>query len=64
MKKCVCGKTITKYNVSSFKGFCCKRVYNYFKKLLKTNESISWLRLDKNDKVYRVAKKYKREFHK
>ncbi len=38
-------------------------VLNYFKKLLKTNESISWLRLDKNDKVYRVAKKYKREFH-
>ena len=38
-------------------------VYNYFKKLLKTNESISWLRLDKNNKVYRVAKKYKREFH-
>jgi len=39
-------------------------VYNYFKKLLKTNESISWLRLDKDDKVYRVAKKFKREFHK
>ena len=39
-------------------------VYNYFKKLLKTNESISWLRLDEDDKVYRVAKKYKREFHK
>ncbi len=38
-------------------------VYNYFKKLLKTNESISWLRLDIDDKVYRVAKKYKREFH-
>ena len=38
-------------------------VYNYFKKLLKTNESISWLRLDKNDKVYRVSKKYKRGFH-
>ena len=38
-------------------------VYNYFKKLLKTNESISWLRLDKDQKVYRVAKKYKREFH-
>ena len=36
-------------------------VYNYFKKLLKTNESISWLRLDNNDKVYRVGKKYKRE---
>tara|TARA_Y100001970_G_scaffold277292_1_gene381227 strand:- start:630 stop:1043 length:414 start_codon:yes stop_codon:yes gene_type:complete len=39
-------------------------VYNYFKKFLKINESISWLRLDKNDKVYRVSKKYKREFHK
>ena len=38
-------------------------VYNYFKKLLKTNEAISWLRLDKDDKVYRVSKKYKREFH-
>lgn len=38
-------------------------VYNYFKKLLKTNESISWLRLDEDDKVYRVSKKYKREFH-
>ena len=38
-------------------------VYNYFKKLLKTNESISWLRLNKQDQVYRVAKKYKREFH-
>ena len=38
-------------------------VYNYFKKLLKTNESISWLRLDMDDKVYRVSKKYKREFH-
>ena len=38
-------------------------VYNYFKKLLKTNESISWLWLDMDDKVYRVSKKYKREFH-
>ena len=39
-------------------------VYNYFKKLSKTNESISWLRLNKQDQVYRVAKKYKRDFHK
>ena len=39
-------------------------VYNYFKKLLKTNESISWLRLDNKDKVYRVGKKFKRGFHK
>ncbi len=38
-------------------------VYNYFKKLLKTNESISWMWLDKNHKVYRISKKFKREFH-
>ena len=38
-------------------------VYNYFKKKLKTNESINWLRLDSKDKIYRVSKKYKREFH-
>ena len=38
-------------------------VYNYFKKKLKTNESINWLRLDSTDKIYRVSKKYKREFH-
>ena len=30
-------------------------VYNYFKKLLKINESISWLSLDNNDKGYRVS---------
>ena len=39
-------------------------VYNYFKNFLKINEPISWLRLDKNNKVYRISKKYKREFHK
>ena len=38
-------------------------VYNYFKKLLKTNESISWLSLNKQDEVYRVSIKYKRDFH-
>jgi len=32
MNKCVCGKTITKFNVSSYKGFCCKRVYIWYKK--------------------------------
>ena len=31
--------------------------------LIKTNESINWLRLDKDNKIYRVGKKYKREFH-
>ena len=39
-------------------------VYNYFKKFLKLNESISWLRVDKENKIYRVGKKIKREFHK
>ena len=38
-------------------------VYNYFKKLLNTNESINWLRIDKEDNIYRISKKYKREFH-
>ena len=38
-------------------------VYTYFKKKLYTNLSINWLRLDSKDKVYRVSKKYKREFH-
>ena len=38
-------------------------VYNHFKKILKTNEAIHWLRLDKQDKIYRISKKYKREFH-
>ena len=32
MDKCVCGKTITKFNVRSYKGFCCKRFYIYCKK--------------------------------
>ena len=34
-------------------------VYNYFKKLLKNNEFISWLRLNKQDQVYRVSKNTK-----
>jgi hemolysin-activating ACP:hemolysin acyltransferase len=38
-------------------------VYNYFKDFLKTNESINWLRVDANNKIYRISKKYKREFH-
>ena len=32
MNNCVCGKTITKFNVRSYKGFCCKRFYIYCKK--------------------------------
>jgi hemolysin-activating ACP:hemolysin acyltransferase len=38
-------------------------VYNYFKGYLRTNESINWLRLDKQNNIYRIGKKYKREFH-
>ena len=38
-------------------------VYNYFKAYLNVNESINWLRLDKEDNIYRVSKKFKREFH-
>jgi len=38
-------------------------VYNYFKAYLNVNESINWLRLDKEDNIYRVASKFKREFH-
>lgn len=38
-------------------------VYNYFKSYLRTNESINWLRLDKQNNIYRIGKKYKREFH-
>ena len=38
-------------------------VYNYFKGYLETNQSINWLRLDKQNNIYRVGKKFKREFH-
>tara|TARA_R100000655_G_C2942356_1_gene185900 strand:- start:384 stop:779 length:396 start_codon:yes stop_codon:yes gene_type:complete len=36
-------------------------VYNYFRKKLKINHSINWLRVD-ND-IYRVGKKFKRGYH-
>lgn len=38
-------------------------VYNYFKDYLKTNECINWIRVDHNNNIYRISKKYKREFH-
>ena len=34
-----------------------------FKQELKVGECINWLRLDNEDDVYRVSKKYKRSFH-
>ena len=36
-------------------------VYNHFRKQLKVNASINWLRTD--DKIYRVGEKFKRDFH-
>jgi hemolysin-activating ACP:hemolysin acyltransferase len=38
-------------------------VYNYFKGYLEVNQPINWLRLDKQNNIYRVSSKYKREFH-
>ena len=34
-----------------------------FKQELKVGECINWLRLDNEDYIYRVSKKYKRSFH-
>ena len=34
-----------------------------FKQELKVGECINWLRLDNQDYIYRVSKKYKRSFH-
>jgi len=38
-------------------------VRDYFKSILKTNEPIKWLRVDKDQNIYKVVTKYKREFH-
>jgi hemolysin-activating ACP:hemolysin acyltransferase len=36
-------------------------IYNYFKQILHIDQSINWLRT--NADIYRVGKKFKREFH-
>ena len=36
-------------------------VYHYFKKKLKVNQSINWLRIDSD--IYRVGQKFKRSYH-
>jgi len=36
-------------------------VYNYFRKQLKLNHSINWLRVDSD--IYRVGQKFKRSYH-
>ena len=35
----------------------------YCLKKIKTNDCFSWIRVDENNQITRVAKKYKREFH-
>ncbi len=37
--------------------------YEYFRNVLKIDESINWLRLDKENNIYRVSSKFKREYH-
>jgi len=36
-------------------------IYHYFKKKLKVNQSINWLRV--NSDIYRVGQKFKRSYH-
>lgn len=38
-----------------------KKLYNYFKKRTPINKCVQWLRTNKE--IYRIGKKYKREFH-
>ena len=39
----------------------CWDIYNHFKDIMQKDESINWLRTDSS--IYRVGKKFKREFH-
>ena len=40
-----------------------RKLIDKFKQELKVGECINWLRLDNEDYIYRVSKKYKRSFH-
>ena len=35
----------------------------HFRKILKVNQCLNWLRLDDNNVIYRKSLKFKREFH-
>jgi hemolysin-activating ACP:hemolysin acyltransferase len=35
----------------------------HFRKILKVDQSLNWLRIDDNGVIYRKASKFKREFH-
>ncbi len=38
-------------------------IYRYTMSVLKLNDKVQWLRLNKDNNIYRVSSKYKREFH-
>jgi cytolysin-activating lysine-acyltransferase len=40
-----------------------KWVKNYFRDKIEVNESVKWIRADKDFQIYRRSEKYKREFH-
>jgi len=69
------GKLITKdwnsgNNVWHVDTICAKNIRKvmswtkeHFRKILKVNQPLNWLRLDDNNVIYRKASKFKREFH-
>ena len=40
-----------------------KWVKDYFRDRIEVNESVKWIRADKDFQIYRRSEKYKREFH-
>jgi cytolysin-activating lysine-acyltransferase len=40
-----------------------KWVKDYFRNKIEVNESVKWIRADKDFQIYRRSEKYKREFH-
>ena len=61
--ECQSGNNLWLIEILSIKNtFSMMRwVYNYFRKQLKVDHSINWLRTD--NEVYRIGQKFKRNFH-
>tara|TARA_Y100001963_G_C6720420_1_gene418879 strand:+ start:529 stop:921 length:393 start_codon:yes stop_codon:yes gene_type:complete len=59
------GKNLWLYDIVILKDTqkVMRELINKFKQELKVGECINWLRLDNEDYIYRVSKKYKRSFH-
>ena len=60
-----CGDNIWVTNVLT-KSNCLhimKWVKNYFKNKIEVNKSVKWVRQDNTFHIYRIAQKFKREFH-